>query len=361
MGLQAYLILAAAVFCIGLFGVITRRNTIGILLGIELMLNAVNINLVAFSRFSGNDGRHGLHGLRHLHHRGGSRARPRARHPALPHPPHGDGGSPRSAEGMMQRSRHARPRLAAAPGGRFLILALVAPLRRLGRPAALPVDRCARRRARRRRPGLARRQSGRRTDPLDACLGLAALATASRSRRSACSPTRESTLMLLLVTLVALPRAGLLARLSARRAAAGARPLLRVPVAVRVLDDGPGARAEPPAALHLLGAGRPLLVPADRLLVSEARGGARGGQGVLDDEGRRRRPAHRHRAAVAADGHVRSRRAARRWSTSGARAGRRALASSRSASTSARPASRRSSRCTSGCPTRWKARRRSPR
>jgi NADH-quinone oxidoreductase subunit K len=54
VGLQAYLTLAATVFCIGLFGVITRRNTIGILLGIELMLNAVNINLVAFSHFSGN-------------------------------------------------------------------------------------------------------------------------------------------------------------------------------------------------------------------------------------------------------------------------------------------------------------------
>ena len=54
MGLQAYLTLAAVVFCIGLFGVITRRNTIGILLGIELMLNSVNINLVAFSRFSGD-------------------------------------------------------------------------------------------------------------------------------------------------------------------------------------------------------------------------------------------------------------------------------------------------------------------
>lgn len=53
MGLQAYLTLAAVLFCIGLFGVITRRNTIGILLGIELMLNSVNINLVAFSRFNG--------------------------------------------------------------------------------------------------------------------------------------------------------------------------------------------------------------------------------------------------------------------------------------------------------------------
>jgi NADH-quinone oxidoreductase subunit K len=53
MGLQAYLMLAAVVFAIGLFGVMTRRNTVGILLGIELMLNAVNINLVAFSRFQG--------------------------------------------------------------------------------------------------------------------------------------------------------------------------------------------------------------------------------------------------------------------------------------------------------------------
>jgi NADH-quinone oxidoreductase subunit K len=51
MGLHAYLTLAALVFAIGLFGVLTRRNAVGILLGIELMLNAVNINLVAFARF----------------------------------------------------------------------------------------------------------------------------------------------------------------------------------------------------------------------------------------------------------------------------------------------------------------------
>ncbi len=54
MPLSAYLILAAALFCIGLFGVLTRRNTVGILLAVELMLNAVNINLVAFSRFRGD-------------------------------------------------------------------------------------------------------------------------------------------------------------------------------------------------------------------------------------------------------------------------------------------------------------------
>ncbi|HBH02198.1 MAG: NADH-quinone oxidoreductase subunit K [Candidatus Rokubacteria bacterium RBG_16_73_20] len=54
MSLGAYLTLAALVFAIGLFGVLTRRNAVGILLGIELMLNAVNINLVAFARFHGD-------------------------------------------------------------------------------------------------------------------------------------------------------------------------------------------------------------------------------------------------------------------------------------------------------------------
>ena len=46
-----YLILSAIVFCIGLYGVFTRRSAIGILLSLEIMLNAVNINFVAFSKF----------------------------------------------------------------------------------------------------------------------------------------------------------------------------------------------------------------------------------------------------------------------------------------------------------------------
>ena len=49
--LSWYLIVAAALFCIGLYGALARRNAIGILMGIELMLNAVNINLVAFWRY----------------------------------------------------------------------------------------------------------------------------------------------------------------------------------------------------------------------------------------------------------------------------------------------------------------------
>lgn len=49
--LNWYLALAAVLFCIGIFAVLTRRNAISILMGIELMLNAANINLVAFGRF----------------------------------------------------------------------------------------------------------------------------------------------------------------------------------------------------------------------------------------------------------------------------------------------------------------------
>ncbi len=49
--LSWFLILAAALFCIGLYGVLSRKNAIAILLGVELMLNAVNVNLVAFWRY----------------------------------------------------------------------------------------------------------------------------------------------------------------------------------------------------------------------------------------------------------------------------------------------------------------------
>ncbi len=49
--LEWVLIVAAALFCIGLFGSVSRRNSVGILMGVELMLNAVNINLIAFWRY----------------------------------------------------------------------------------------------------------------------------------------------------------------------------------------------------------------------------------------------------------------------------------------------------------------------
>jgi NADH:ubiquinone oxidoreductase subunit K len=50
--LSWYLLLAAGLFSIGLYGVIARRNAVAILMSVELMLNAVNINLIAFWRYS---------------------------------------------------------------------------------------------------------------------------------------------------------------------------------------------------------------------------------------------------------------------------------------------------------------------
>ena len=47
-----YLIFAAALFSIGLFGVLSRKNAVAILMGVELMLNAVNVNLLAFWRYN---------------------------------------------------------------------------------------------------------------------------------------------------------------------------------------------------------------------------------------------------------------------------------------------------------------------
>ncbi len=54
--LSWYLLVAAALFCIGLYGVLSRRNAVAILMSVELMLNAVNINLLAFWRYNWPDG-----------------------------------------------------------------------------------------------------------------------------------------------------------------------------------------------------------------------------------------------------------------------------------------------------------------
>ncbi|MDQ7844218.1 MAG: NADH-quinone oxidoreductase subunit NuoK [Armatimonadota bacterium] len=51
VGLTHYLVVSTLLFCLGLYGVLTRRNAVAILMGIELMLNAANINLVAFNRY----------------------------------------------------------------------------------------------------------------------------------------------------------------------------------------------------------------------------------------------------------------------------------------------------------------------
>jgi NAD(P)H-quinone oxidoreductase subunit 4L len=51
IGLSHYLALSAVVFCIGVYGMLTRRSAIAVLMAIELMFNAVNITLVAFGRY----------------------------------------------------------------------------------------------------------------------------------------------------------------------------------------------------------------------------------------------------------------------------------------------------------------------
>lgn len=53
MGLNAYLLLAAGLFALGVFGLVTRKNAVGVLASVELMANAVNLNFVAFSHFMG--------------------------------------------------------------------------------------------------------------------------------------------------------------------------------------------------------------------------------------------------------------------------------------------------------------------
>ena len=54
MSIDILLLLGASLFCIGLAVVVTRKNAIAVLIGIELMLNAANLNLVAFGRFDGD-------------------------------------------------------------------------------------------------------------------------------------------------------------------------------------------------------------------------------------------------------------------------------------------------------------------
>ncbi len=58
IGLNHFLIISTILFSLGLFGVVTRRNAIMVLMGVELILNAANINFVAFARY-GNFNLHG--------------------------------------------------------------------------------------------------------------------------------------------------------------------------------------------------------------------------------------------------------------------------------------------------------------
>jgi NADH-quinone oxidoreductase subunit K len=52
IGLNHYLVISAALFSLGIMAVLTRKNAVNVLMGVELILNSANINLVAFSKYS---------------------------------------------------------------------------------------------------------------------------------------------------------------------------------------------------------------------------------------------------------------------------------------------------------------------
>ncbi len=94
--LRHFLVLGTILFALGMYGVLSRRNAIGILLSIELMLNGVNVLMVAFARYiaSARSAGAGRPGLRHLHHHPGSGRggrRPGHHHRHLPPAPHRPG------------------------------------------------------------------------------------------------------------------------------------------------------------------------------------------------------------------------------------------------------------------------------
>ena len=53
IGLEHYLVVSAILFTLGLYGIVTRKNAIMVLMGLELVLNSANINFIAFSKFGG--------------------------------------------------------------------------------------------------------------------------------------------------------------------------------------------------------------------------------------------------------------------------------------------------------------------
>ena len=88
MPLLMPVLLSSLLFCIGVYGVLARRNAILVLMAVELMLNAVNLNLVAFDVWLRDQLHAGqvLHAVRHHHRRRRDRPRPGDRAARLPQP-----------------------------------------------------------------------------------------------------------------------------------------------------------------------------------------------------------------------------------------------------------------------------------
>src|SRR2546425_820008 len=268
----------------------------------------------------------GLHALHDRDHRRRGRGGTGDRHRDLPRTTDGRGRPPRPAQGLGRAHRRASWRRPRSRGDEHGAPGRAAALRRVrasggGGTASAARAGGGRGLDRGDRGGLPRsalqlvRVEGRRAR---ADVGLdPGRRGADGDRRRAAGPALERDARAGHARLA--PRADLLARVPPRRAGAVARAVLHVPVALRVLD----ARARPLPVLHpdvrVLGAGGPLLVPPDRVLVRAPVRGARGRQGLLDHQARRPRLRHRDRHALGRDGHVRVPRALR--TGPGARAG----------------------------------------
>ena len=105
--LNQFLLLGAVLFCLGVYGVLARRNAVLVLMSIELILNAVNINLVAFGAWHGSIAGVGVRPVRDRHRRRRGRRRPGHRAAHLPQPPQRRPRRHRRAEGLMLVLEHA--------------------------------------------------------------------------------------------------------------------------------------------------------------------------------------------------------------------------------------------------------------
>ena len=365
-----YMVLSAALFTLGVIGVLTRRNIIIVFMSIELMLNAVNINLVAFSHQLQNAVGQVFARLRHRRRRGRGRRRPRHHPRVLP---------------QQGNRQHRRDEPAAVVSGMDLIW-LIPLLPGLGAARQRP----------RRRPLLQQahvRPGGQRGDgrgPGARALRVLAAARAARGRarahraRRCVDPVdpagalgrhrRQLRRPLGLPPRSAVrdddprrhrrrvPDPRLLDRLHARGVEGRLRAVLRVPEPLRLLHADARARRQLPRDVRRVGGRRPLLVPADRVLLREEERVGRRQEGV------HRQPDRRlglHRRDVPASSPPSGPSTSGPWPTPPAPCPSRPPGSARSRSSrcccsSAPRGSPRRSRCTSGCRTPWRARPRSP-
>ena len=300
--LDAYLVLSGLLFAIGSFGFLARRNAISMLMSIELMLNGGQPRDRRVRRVHPGARRAGL-GHRADRHRGGRRrgdGRPGHRHRHLP----------QQEDPARRRIRRDAPMSWETLVPLIAGLPLAASCDRAGRAAAgqagaldpgagglrRVADRDGRRVLGADRHGAVRRGRVRRPavrlDPGRQRSGQRRLLRRQPDRLPADRGDHDRAAGPRLLDRLHEPRPGLLA-------------VLRLPQPVHVLDAAAGPGGQLPGRVRRLGAGRPVQLPADRLLVPQALGGAGRQEGVHRQPRRRRRVRPRDHADLRQPGHAR--------------------------------------------------------